>query len=161
MKSSRKDIVIGFILIIALVGGIFFYKNLKTPKVLPTSTPLTIKSKIEGLFNYVIPDDLDSIELKDVTGGIYRGIAARKFEKRIFTITVLADLPDLSSNEFYEGWVFSGDKFISIGKLRIAKGGLLVDFTSNTDYSSYNKVTVTKEKVNDNKPESLILEGSF
>ncbi|AKM83151.1 hypothetical protein A2422_03775 [Candidatus Woesebacteria bacterium RIFOXYC1_FULL_31_51] len=161
MKSSRKDIVIGFILIIALVGGIFFYKNLKTPKVLPTSTPLTIKSKIEGLFNYVIPDDLDSIELKDVTGGIYRGIAARKFEKRIFTITVLADLPDLSSNEFYEGWVFSGDKFISIGKLRIAKGGFLVDFTSNTDYSSYNKVTVTKEKVNDNKPESLILEGSF
>ena len=140
MKSSRKDIVIGFILIIALVGGIFFYKNLKTPKVLPTSTPLT---------------------LKDVTGGIYRGIAARKFEKRIFTITVLADLPDLSSNEFYEGWVFSGDKFISIGKLRIAKGGFLVDFTSNTDYSSYNKVTVTKEKVNDNKPESLILEGSF
>jgi len=131
MKSSRKDIVIGFILIIALVGGIFFYKNLKTPKVLPTSTPLTIKSKIEGLFNYVIPDDLDSIELKDVTGGIYRGIAARKFEKRIFTITVLADLPDLSSNEFYEGWVFSGDKFISIGKLRIAKGGFLVDFTSN------------------------------
>ncbi|MDO8340511.1 MAG: hypothetical protein Q7T59_00900 [Candidatus Woesebacteria bacterium] len=161
MKSSRKDIVIGLILIIALVGGVFFYKNLKAPKVLPTSTPSTIKSKIEGLFNYVIPDDLDSIELKDVTGGIYRGIAARKFEKRTFTITVLADLPDLSSNEFYEGWISSSDKFISIGKLRIAKGGFLVDFTSNIDYSSYNKVTVTKEKVNDNKPESLTLEGSF
>ena len=113
MKSSRKDIVIGFILIIALVGGIFFYKNLKTPKVLPTSTPLTIKSKIEGLFNYVIPDDLDSIELKDVTGGIYRGIAARKFEKRIFTITVLADLPDLSSNEFYEFYVKDNGQGIS------------------------------------------------
>jgi hypothetical protein len=161
MKSSRKDIVIGFILIIALIGGAFFYKNLKTPKILSTPTPSTIKSKIEGLFNYVIPDDLDSIELKDVSGGIYRGIAARKFEKGTFTITVLVDLPDLSSNEFYEGWISSGDKFISIGKLRIAKGGFLVDFTSNIDYSSYNKVIVTKEKVNDNKPESLILEGSF
>lgn len=161
MNTSKKDIIIGFILIVAIVGGAMFYKNLKSSKVLPTPTTSSVKSKIEGLFNYVIPDDLDSIELKDVTGGTSRGIAARKFENGTFTQTILADLPDLTSNEFYEGWIFSGEKYVSMGKLKVAKGGFLVDFISNTNYLDYKKVIVTKEKINDNKFKALILEGSF
>lgn len=161
MNTRKKDIIIGFILIAVIVGGAYFYKNLKSPKLLPTPTPSSVKSKIEGLFNYVIPDDLDSIELKDVTGGESRGIAARKFENGAFTQTILANLPDLTLNEFYEGWIFLGDKYVSMGKLIVAKGGFLVDFTSNTDYSDYKKVIITKEKINDNKFKTIILEGSF
>lgn len=161
MKSSRKDVIIGLFLIVAIIGGFYLYKNLKIPKALPTPTPSTTKSEIQGLFDYVIPEDLDSIELKDVSGGEGRGIATRKFENNLFTHAVLTDLPDLTSNEFYEGWLTMGDKFISTGKLRIAKGGFLLEFNSATDYSNYNGVVITREKLNDGKPETHVLEGSF
>jgi len=37
----------------------------------------------------------------------------------------------------------------------------LLEFESKNDYTSFNQVWVTLEKVNDTKPEKHILEGSF
>lgn len=161
MGYRRRNFFVWLLLIVMVIGGFYLYKKLKTPKSLSTPTPSAIKSEIEGLFDYVIPEDLDSTELKDVSGGEGRGIATKKFENNLFTHAVLADLPDLASGEFYEGWLVSGEKIISTGKLKIAKGGFLLEFTSKTDYSDYNSVVVTLEKKDDKLPETHILEGSF
>ena len=53
------------------------------------------------------------------------------------------------------------DSLISTGRLRIAKGGYLLEFQSSTDYSSYDNAVVTLERVADSVPEEHILEGSF
>lgn len=160
MRFRTKDIVIGLVIIAIVIAAALLYKNLKTPKVLPTPTPSTTKEDIQGMFNYQVPENVESIELKDVTGGTAKAIATRNYENGTFTHEVLADLPDLKEG-FYEGWLVMGDKYISTGKLRVAKGGYLLDFSSVTDYSDYTKVVVTKELVNDQTPELHVLEGSF
>ncbi len=74
---------------------------------------------------------------------------------------VLADLPDPEKGSYYEGWLVKGDSVISTGRMQIAKGGYLLEFNSNTDYSDHSEVVVTKEKTADKNPEEHILEGSF
>lgn len=160
MKFKTRDVIVGIIVIAAVVTAGLFYKNLKSPKTLPTPTPSTTKSDIQGMFNYQVPEDVESVELKDVSGGSSKAIATRKFENGTFTHAVLADLPDLDKG-FYEGWLVAGDKYISTGKLRIAKGGYLLEFSSAIDYSDYPKVVITKELIDDQTPETHILEGSF
>ncbi len=160
-----KDIVVGIVVIAVVVTTALIYKNLKSPKTLPKVIDSTSKQDFMNEFNMEIPDDLDSVELKDVTGGMGRGIATRKFEGT-FTHTVLADLPDLETG-FYEGWLVRGEVgnsnfgFISTGKLKVAKGGFLLEFSSGTDYSDYGGVVVTEELIFDKTPEIHILEGSF
>ena len=160
MKFKTRDVVVGIIIIAVVVTAGLLYKNLKSPKALPTPSSSGTKEELQEMFNYQVPDDVDSVELSDVTGGSAKAIATRKYENGLYTHAVLADLPDLDSG-FYEGWLVMEDKFISTGKLRIAKGGYLLEFSSSTDYSFYNKVVITKELINDQTPETHILEGSF
>jgi len=76
-------------------------------------------------------------------------------------LTILAGLPDPKTGYFYQGWIVNGTTYLSLGKLRVAKGGYLVDFRSTTNYSNIKNVVVTLEKVFNNTPETRILEGSF
>lgn len=161
MNFKTRDVVIGVIVIALVITAGLVYRNLKSEKTLPTPTPSTTnRDEIVKGFNYQIPEDVESIELKDVSGGLGRAIATRKYENGTFIHAVLADLPDLEQG-FYEGWLVLGDKYISTGKLRIAKGGYLLEFESTTDYSAYNKVVITKELKDDQTPETHVLEGSF
>lgn len=154
MNYRKKDIVIGFILIAMTVGGFYFYKNLKVPKALPTPTPSTTKSDIQGLFDYVIPEDLASIELKDVSGGDGRGIATNK--------EILVDIKDPDSGYFYEAWLQgSNDQdIVSLGKMHVAKGGWLLEY-NGAKYPEYKKIIISLEKKFDSTLEKKILEGSF
>lgn len=162
MKFKTRDFVVGTIVIIIVVIAGLFYKNLKSPKSLPTPTPFSMKNEdAKGIYNFQIPEDVESTELKDVIGGDSRAIATRDFTDGLFTHAVLADIPDLEEG-FYEGWLVKNDgKFISTGKLRVAKGGYLLEFSSTTDYSDYKKVVITKELKDDVTPEVHVLEGSF
>lgn len=163
MNSNKKDVFVGFIIILIIIAGIFFYKKYKTDKagLLSLPTPISFQKELENSFKFTIPDDVDSVELKDVTGGESRAIATKKFKDRLFSHTVLADLPDLSANDFYEGWLVNGDKVISTGKMKLDKGGFMLEYNSKIDYSEYKTVVITLEKIFDNKPEIHILEGSF
>lgn len=163
-----RDIVIGVIVIIVIVVGAVLYKKYKT-EASPSASPTpqsTTKEDIQDMFNYQVPEDVESIELKDVSGGSAKAIATRNYENGTFSNTVLADLPDLSSG-FYQGWLVRGSegdsdyKIVSTGKLRVAKGGYLLDFSSSTNYSDYNTVWITKETNFDSTPETHILEASF
>jgi hypothetical protein len=168
MSGDKREIIIGFVVIVVIAAGIFFWRRSKTNLKVPEATPGTsIQNEIESRFNLQIPENVEKAELKDTTGGDSMGVATRKYENGKFVFTVLANLPELAGSEFYEGWLTkgkSGDNdysVISAGKLRIAKGGYLLEFQSSTDYSGYNSTTVTEERVNDNMPEKTVLEGSF
>ena len=164
---NRRDIVIGFVILAALAGFIFFRAKRETSPELIVPQTLSVEDKLEEAFNLQLPEDVEKVELNDVSGGDGSGIATRKFENGRFTHTVLADLPDPAAGSFYEGWLVRGNPqdanfaFISTGKMKLAKGGYLLEFQSATDFSEYNQVIVTKEIVADSTPETHILEGSF
>lgn len=155
---KRRDIVIGLI-VLAVIAAVVYW--VRRPKEKLTITPPSVEEKLEESFNLQIPDDVEKAELSDVTGGNASGIATRKYEEGTFSHTVLADLADPPAGRFYEGWLVKGEKVISTGKFRVAKGGYLLEFKSGTDYSDYGKVVVTLEEKDDKTPETHVLEGTF
>lgn len=165
---NRKDIYIGLAILALLAGVIYFTRRPSVPAL--DSTPIAdseteerlIEEKLENSFNIKIPDDLDRASLRDVSGGTSSAIATRKFESGNFEHTILADLPTPKAGTFYEGWLTNQDgTLFSTGRLRVAKGGYLLEFSSQTDYTDYSQVIVSLEKVADSTPEKRILEGSF
>jgi hypothetical protein len=158
---KKKDIVIGLVILAALAGLIYWGSRRGEGEELPLPTVPSVEEKIEGAFDIEIPENVDKAELEDVSGGDASGIATRKFENGLFNHMVLADLPDPEPGEFYEGWLIKDGEVISTGKMRLAKGGYLLEFESSTDYPDYNQVVITLEKIDDENPEAHILEGSF
>jgi hypothetical protein len=161
---KRRDIVIGLIVVALIAGTIYLIRRRNSQETpLKTNEPTTeeTESRLEDTFKLDIPEDLDKAQLKDVTGGTSTGIATREFVSGKFTHTALVDLPDPAVGYFYEGWLVKGDQYFSTGKLRIAKGGYLLEFQSGVDYSDYDKVVITLEKVFDKTPEQHVLEGTF
>jgi len=131
-----RDIVIGLIILVLVVTLVVYRRNKAAKLSLPLPTP-TVEQRISDTFNgLTIPEDVEKIELNDVSGGDGFGIATRT--------EVLADLPDLDSG-YYQ--VYMDGKFL--GKMRVAKGGFL--FEGRLDG---NKVEVRSG-------EKTILEGSF
>lgn len=164
---NRRDIVIG-ILILALLGGVIYWRQRSQPsEEMRVPETLSVEEQLEQRFGTEIPEDVEKAELRDVTGGASSAIATRKFENGVFTHSVLADLPDPQGGHFYEGWLVRGQEgdenfvVLSTGRMRIAKGGWVLDFQSNNNLSDYNNVVITLEEVADTTPETHILEGSF
>lgn len=159
MKS--RDIVIG-IVILAVLGGVIYYRQ-KNQAIDETRVPqtLSIEREMEDKFKLEIPDDVDKVELVDVANGNSSGIATKNFTNGKFEASVLADLPEIKSNEFYQAWMVKGDQMVSLGKMKSAKGGWMIDFESSTDYSDYNQFMITKESKFDNTSETKVLEGNL
>lgn len=157
---KKKDIVIGVIVLSVLSLILVFYNKSKAPNLTEIENLKQNESKIEEEFKIDIPEDIEKALLEDVAGGDSLGIATREFENGMFTLTVLADLPDLDIG-FYQAWLVKDDMYVSLGKASVAKGGYLLEFNSSIDYSDYNKVQVTQEIVFDSTPEVTILEGEF
>jgi hypothetical protein len=162
---KRKDIVIGLIVLAALAGIIFWFRKPKDEFKVP-ETP-SVEEKMEEFFNVEIPEDIEKAQLKDVAGGDALGIATKDYKNGIFVHVVLADLPSLEEGFFYEGWLVRGKEgdddfdYISTGKMRLGKGGYLLEFESSTDYYDYQGVVITQEETEDSIPEKHILEGAF
>lgn len=155
MNYNRKDIITGLVVILVIIGGVYLFKYLKKDKVvLPTSSPASyeFKKDFEDSFKLDIPDNINSIELKDISGGDSRGIATDS--------EILLDASDPETGYYYEAWLESSDKLVSLGKFRVAKGGWLIEYDKSKNEDS-TKVVISLEKVNDNKIEKRILEGSF
>ena len=168
--TSKKDIFIG-LLVLAVIAGVIVW--LQRPReelrveITPTPIIEEIEERIRETFKVEIPDDVERAVLTDVTDGDASGLAVRKYEAGVFTHTVLADLSDPELGFFYEGWLVRGQEgdddfaFISTGKMRLAKGGFVLEFSSQQDLTTYERVVITLERVDNQKPEKHILEGSF
>ncbi len=154
MNFNKKDVFTGFVVILFVVAGVYLYRYLKTAR--PTSviqTPISyeFKKDFEDTFMLDIPDNVNSIELKDITGGDSRGIATEN--------EVLVDANDPKSG-FYQAWIEKDGVLTSLGKLTTAKGGWLVEYSMPSGVEN-SKVVVSLEMNNDNRIEKRILEGSF
>lgn len=146
MKS--RDFIIGFIVLVILVAGVLWfykYRNVSTSN-LPIETP-NIVSKINTAFpNLTIPEGVERIELKDVTGGQNIGVATRS--------EIVANLPDLANGKFYQAWLENSEgKTLLLGNLKTSKSGWILSYTASK-YPGYNKVIVKQGDMR-------ILEGSF
>lgn len=149
-----SNVVIGFVIIILIVAGAFYYRKTLRDKKVSAPTPVSIEFKKDfaDSFKIDIPSDVNTIELKDVSGGDSRGIATNR--------EILIDANDPEKGFYYEAWLESSDKLVSLGKLQIAKGGWILSYDNSKNLDS-TKVVISLEKINDNKIEKRILEGSF
>lgn len=163
---NKRDIVIGSVVILALAGILYFRQTNKEEDTVVPET-LSVEDQIEDKFKYDIPDDVEKAELRDVSGGDSSAIATKDYSENKFSSTLLADLPDPDDGYFYQAWISKGEEgsegyqILSLGKLYVAKGGWMLDYSSIKDYSDFEKVVITREKVFDSTPEVKVLEGSF
>jgi hypothetical protein len=153
-----RDAIIGFIfLVILIAGALWIFRNrgqLRSSLVnTPIPTPI-ISDKVSKAFpSLKIPEGANRADLNKVGGGDGVGVATRQKTNGSFNITVLANLPD-SDNNNYAAELTNGTQKINLGKLNLTKSGLLVNYSTSTDISSYNKVIVTQNG-------NSVLEGSF
>lgn len=153
--KRRKDILVGFVILIVLAGIVYFFNLRKSSLRVPENENPTIEQvegTIESKFKINVPDNIEKTQLVDVSGGDGSGIATRD--------EILVDLPDPEEGRFYQAWLEKDGKLVSLGKMIVGKGGFLITY-SGSNYPSYNKVVVSLEKVFDSKMESKVLEGSF
>jgi hypothetical protein len=161
---KRRDIVIGIVLLAAIVG-LFYLRNrrqaeeMRVPEQEVSSE--STEQRIEEIFNTDIPDDVEKAELKAVDDGDGSAIATRKEEEGSREFAVLADLPDPETGKFYEAWLVKDDEQVSLGGMRVAKGGWVLETTSTRDLGGFDKVVVSLESSRDNEIEDSVLEGEF
>lgn len=163
---NRRNLIIGILILAALALFLYFRKGKNPQPLTETPNPTPTSSSIENNFKTTIPTSAEKIILSDETGGNATGLAARDFSDDKFTLTVLADLPQPSSGTFYQAWIvkgtdLAGSSKLSLGRLSEEKGGYVVNFTVNKDYSDYNLVVVSEETQADSTIEKPILQGSF
>jgi hypothetical protein len=172
MAMKTRDIVIGLLVLIVVVGLIFLRQrnlardeNLIVPQTL--SSEQATEQLLEAKLNLQIPENVEKAELEDAIGGNSSGIATHNFADGKFTFSIIADLPDPAKGSFYEGWIVKGEEgtdsyaLISLGRLKSVKGGWTLSYQSTLDYSDYSRVIVSSEKKVDRLPETHVLEGSF
>lgn len=155
MNFNKKDVLTGFVLLILIASGVYFYKNYNNSKKQDLSTPpvsYEFKKDFEDNFKITFPEGKNVKELKDVSGGNSRAVATEN--------EILLDADELNNNFYYQGWMEKKDgTLVSLGKFDVAKGGFLLNY-KGLDNESY-KLIVSLETNNDNKIEKKILEGSF
>ncbi|MBI1863611.1 hypothetical protein HYS03_00120 [Candidatus Woesebacteria bacterium] len=159
MRFNIRDLAVGTFVI--LFAGVLIFlinrgrgntlENQITP--VATSSP-SLEEKVKGAFNVNIPDDIDKVELSDVSGEgqNYFGVTTRSYKNNVFELTILADLPE--NNKYIAKIAKDDGTEIDLGQMVVAKGGFMINFTKNTDLTDYKKVTVLR----DNK---ILLSGRF
>ena len=152
---GRKEIFVGLFVILVILGIIFGIKKAKDSKVKPLNIPTpVVTQELESRFKLAIPDNSERINLQAVPGFEGVGIATRKFANGVFSHIIVADLPTPETGN-YQAWLIrDSNTKVSTGALKLAKGGYLLEFNSNIDYSDYKKVEVKLEN-------KVVLTGSF
>ncbi len=164
---KNRDIVIGLVVILVIAGVIFLIRRPEEEVEDQTPTIEEVEEKLEESFKFEIPEDVDKSKLIDVVKEGLTGLITRDVQEDKTTYTVLVDLPDPEEGVFYEAWLVKKneegeDIFVSIGMLRVAKGGYLLEHDAyEEELKEYDMVIITREKVADSTPEEIILEGSF
>ena len=168
----QRQRLFGVLVVVLVVGGLvlFFRGGGEEEEISFESEEGQVEEvarELSAQLGVSVAEGVERISLRDVTGGSASGLATRDFREGRFDHTVLAALPDLVSNTFYEGWLVRGSEgdedfsIVGTGRLRRSKGGYLLDHTSSEDLGDHSVVWVTLETTDDSKPEARVLEGSF
>ena len=157
-----------FLILVVLalfIGGAYYYKTNPPEEIKKENT--NTKEKSESESGVSAPAEPQKINLSNVSNLEASGIANQAYSDKKFIQTISAVLPKASEGSFYQGWLFCSasvdNPYIDLGKLKADEdgGSHYVEFSSDNDYRNCNKISVTLEKVDDNKPEQAILEGTF
>jgi hypothetical protein len=165
---NRRDIVIGFIILIVLAIIVYWVSRPEEPTPTPSPTPVPIEEverRLEDQLRRTLPETGDRVGLEDVTGGDSSGLAVKEKTDTTTNVSLLADLPDLVAGSFYQAWLIrtvdNQEEKLSLGRLVLAKGGYSLEYSTRSDLEDYDKLVVSLEKTFDNTEEQRILEGGF
>jgi hypothetical protein len=173
-SNRSRDILVGVVVIILVIlVAVFLIRRRQAANVLTNSSPLPtpvsqFQQNLQTNFGITVPPTAVKADMKDVSGGNQVGLTTEdKTTSNEHTYTVIANLEDPASGSFYEAWLVRGKpgdanyEPVSLGKLTVAKGGWLVNYTTAKDLSDHKTIWITLEKTNDQVPEKHILEGAF
>lgn len=106
--------------------------------------------------------------LKDTVGDLSTGIATRKIADDEFIVLVGAQMNPPSEGSFYAGWLIKRESgkvtAVLLGKLsRVSDASNLwqVDFRATASFTDYGEVWVTRERKDDDTPETIVLKGTW
>jgi hypothetical protein len=163
---ERRDIVIGLVILLVLAGIVYWVARPKQTPIEDIEPSPSIEEQLEEQFNTEVPEDADKVELEDTSGGDSRGIAFRKIVGGALVLSFLADLVVPEDEAFYQAWVVKEgedgqEEMVSLGKLTPAKGGYVLEHSTQKDLEGYDTVIISKETVYDDQIEEKVLESSF
>jgi hypothetical protein len=160
-KGSHSIIIIILVVIIALAIGFFIQKK-KTPSI-DTGVQVVTDVNVDEMMvqQYTHQGTLD-----DVSGGSSSGVAKAIFDNTYKLLVEFENLPPLSSDFFYEGWIVNKNplKFdvISTGALIEKNGALINTYMSQNDLTDHDFYVLTLEPDDgDPAPAEHILEGTL
>ena len=104
-------------------------------------------------FGVTIPEDVDKIVLGSTTGEPASGLATRD-RKLPATVTILANLPDLTGKDKYSAYLTDNNQKIYLGDLSVAKAGWMLEKTVSADPLVHRTVEVLRG-------ETVVLRGEF
>lgn len=153
MSVARVSLIIGAILVIA--GGVAFALDRAR------STP----HRPSATGSVTIPVDVATATLHSPTGdATATGVATHQFVEVVFVHGITATLPDLPPGQFYAGWLIKAADVahpLPTGQLLKDASHWTLNFSSPTDYSSYDGVIVTVQTGEGQAPGTTVLTGSF
>ncbi len=161
--DRARNVLVGIVIIIIIIlVAVFFIRRQQSLNIITVASPLptlpsTYQQDLQNNFGITVPSDAKKADLRDVTGNNQMGLVT--LEKQNYT--VIANLEDPTPPYFYQAWLVKDNDIVSLGKLDIAKGGWMVNYSASRDLSDHKMVWITYERVLDNTPEKHILEGSF
>ena len=190
MKHASIRIILLVILLVALYLFIV-NKDSEEEEVIPMEDEVVMEvslmnEEVSDLMEEVTPEERQLFEgdffnipftysgsLEDVTGGEASGFAQAGFKEELsetqsgmYLLEVrLENLPELTENFFYEGWLVRRSPFVFISTGTLAKhtdGGDMNRFVSLKDYTPYDFYVLTLEPDDgDPAPAEHILEGEL
>jgi len=165
MGMKRYGLVWGLVFLgLVAVGGWYWMTNRVEPEdVIEVGDNLEISEEVLERFRGMgeVSDTAERVELKPVEGKSGFGVATREVMSGRLYHSVMADLPELGNDEFYEGWLVDGERRVSVGKLIKEKGGWLLEFVGDEGLVEYDLVVITLEVRDDKSPEKEVLKGTF
>ncbi len=165
MGMKRYGLVWGLVLLgLVAVGGWYWMTNRVEPEdVIEVGDNLEISEEVLERFRGMgeVSDTAERVELKPVEGESGFGVATREVMGGRLYHSVMADLPELGNDEFYEGWLIDGERRVNVGKLVKEKGGWLLEFVGDEGLVEYDLVVITLEVRDDKSPEKEVLKGTF
>ncbi len=153
MTFGRVALIIGALILV--VAGVAFGLN----RARSSATIVATSGSVP------IPVDVATATLHSPTNiADVTGVATRQFVDVVFVHGVTARLPELPVGQFYAGWLVQAADVahpLPTGKLLKDATQWTLNFSSPTDYSSYDGVLVTIQAGDGQPPGTTVLTGTF
>jgi hypothetical protein len=164
---KTKTIILIVIILIAIIGGAIYYSQTieKDMESVMGPTEEQKETEEEGILEILMSDpqteviNLEPVDQSDSSGKAYRLVKGGKLYH-----AVVANMPDPSGDNKYEGWLVQPSplKFFSTGVMeKNEQGSWVLEFEVDGAFSEYYRVVITLETIVDPVPEKHIIEGDF